>query len=99
MASSLTKGTRVIAQGRLKVRKYQDREGNNRESWELDVDEVGPSLLRATAAVTRASGGGQGGQGGGSGQRAQVDEPWGTPASSGGDTWNAPGTFTEDTPF
>ena len=66
VAESLTKGMRVIAQGRLKSRSYQDREGNNRTSWEMDVDEVGPSLKYATAKVTRSQrGGGGGGFGGG----------------------------------
>ena len=58
-AESLTKGTRVIVQGRLQQRSYDDREGNKRTSYEVAVDEVGPSLLRATAVVTRATGGGK----------------------------------------
>ena len=57
VADSLTKGTRVIVQGRLKSRSYDDREGNKRTVFEVDVDEVGPSLARATAVVTRATGG------------------------------------------
>ena len=67
VAESLTKGMRVIVQGRLKARSYDDRDGNRRTSWELDVDEVGPALKFATAKVTRAqrSGGGGGGFGGG----------------------------------
>ena len=66
VAESLTKGMRVVAQGRLKARSYQDREGNNRTSWEMDVDEVGPSLRYATAKVTRSQrGGNSGGFGGG----------------------------------
>ena len=59
VAESLTKGTRVIVQGRLKSRSYDDREGNKRAVFEVDVDEVGPSLARATAVVTRATGGGK----------------------------------------
>ena len=59
VAESLTKGTRVIVQGRLKSRSYDDREGNRRTVFEVDVDEVGPSLARATAVVTRATGGGK----------------------------------------
>ena len=55
VAGSLVKGSRVIATGRLKQRNYQDREGNNRTSIELEVDEIGPSLRYATAQVTRAS--------------------------------------------
>ena len=58
-AESLTKGTRVIVQGRLQQRSYDDREGNKRTIYEVAVDEVGPSLLRATAVVTRATSGAQ----------------------------------------
>ena len=68
VAESLTKGMRVIVQGRLKARSYEDRDGNKRTSWEMDVDEVGPALRFATAKVTRAQrngGGGGGGQQGG----------------------------------
>jgi single-strand DNA-binding protein len=98
VASSLTKGSRVIAQGRLRQRSYQDREGNNRTSIELEIDEIGPSLRYATATVTRAAGGGSRDGGG----RAAVEEPWGgspssSPASS--DVWNAPGAYSDDTPF
>lgn len=56
IAGSLTKGSRVVATGRLTQRSYQDREGNNRSQIELEVDEIGPSLRYATAQVTRASG-------------------------------------------
>ena len=67
---SLEKGTRVIAQGRLKQRSFTDREGNNRTSIELDVDEVGPALRYATAKVNKVQrGGGRGGQGFGGGQQ------------------------------
>ena len=59
VAESLTKGTRVIVQGRLKSRSYDDREGNKRTVFEVDVEEVGPSLRSATAVVTRATGGGK----------------------------------------
>jgi single-strand DNA-binding protein len=87
VAGSLTKGSRVIAQGRLRQRSYQDREGQQRTSIELEVDEIGPSLRYATAQVTRASGGGgrgqvgggNGGNGGGwnnNGGGQQNDEPW-----------------------
>ena len=55
VAGSLTKGMRVIAQGRLRQRSYQDREGNQRTAIELEVDELGPSLRYATAQVTRAA--------------------------------------------
>ncbi|NDR54129.1 MULTISPECIES: single-stranded DNA-binding protein [unclassified Actinomyces] len=71
VAESLTKGTRVIAQGRLVQRSYTTREGENRTVVEMQVDEIGPSLRYAKAQVTRQPrGGGQGGfnqgsQGGG----------------------------------
>ena len=61
VAESLTKGMRVIVQGRLKSRSYETQQGDRRTVFEVDVDEVGPSLRYATAQVTRTSGGGQGG--------------------------------------
>lgn len=67
VAESLTKGTRVVAQGRLKARSYETREGEKRTSYELDVDEIGPSLRYATAKVTKSNRSGGGGFGGGSG--------------------------------
>ena len=54
VAESLTKGTRVIAQGRLVQRSYETREGEKRTVVELQVEEVGPSLKYAAAKVTRA---------------------------------------------
>jgi len=104
VAGSLTKGMRVIAQGRLRQRSYQDRDGNNRTAIELEVDEIGPSLRYATAQVTRAAGGGAGGGnqfgGGASAPRQQVsEEPWATPGSTGADAWSTPGSFGDDTPF
>nr|WP_286981418.1 single-stranded DNA-binding protein [Corynebacterium sp. UBA5992] len=54
-AQSLLKGMRVIVTGRLKQRSYQNREGENRTVYEVDVDEVGPSLRYATAQVARTS--------------------------------------------
>ncbi|WIA99722.1 single-stranded DNA-binding protein [Curtobacterium sp. MCBA15_012] len=65
IAGSLTKGARVIAQGRLRQRSYQDRDGQQRTSIELEVDEIGPSLRYATAQVVRAARGGNGGATGG----------------------------------
>ncbi|MDN5977516.1 single-stranded DNA-binding protein [Acidipropionibacterium jensenii] len=66
VAESLSKGMRVVVQGNLKARSYEDRDGNRRTVHELDVQEVGPSLRYASAKVTRnPSGSGQGGQGGG----------------------------------
>lgn len=104
VASSLTKGSRVIAQGRLKQRSYETKEGEKRTAIELEVDEIGPSLRYATAQVTRSASGTGGGAVGGRGNGAPIaDEPWGAPASggapAGGDVWNTPGSFSDDTPF
>ena len=60
-AQSLTKGMRVIAQGRLQQRSYQANDGTNRTVVEMQVDEIGPSLRYATAQVTRQSSGFSGG--------------------------------------
>lgn len=67
VAESLSKGMRVIVNGRLKQRSYQTKDGDNRTVYEVEVDEVGPSLKYATAKVTRTNreGGGGGGQQGG----------------------------------
>ena len=114
VAESLQKGMRVVVQGRLKSRQYETREGEKRTVFEIDVEEVGPSLKYATAKVTRAtrSGGGGGGYGGGQpsgGQSSGGDDPWATPAPSGpsggqggapaADPWGAPGVGSEEPPF
>ena len=110
VAGSLTKGTRVIATGRLKQRDYQTKEGEKRTSIELEVDEVGPSLRYATAQITRAAssrdGGGAGGGGnrgnfGGGGNAPVAEEPWAAsaPDAPAGDVWNTPGSYSDETPF
>ncbi|UYP18938.1 single-stranded DNA-binding protein [Rhodococcus sp. Z13] len=92
VAESLTRGSRVIVQGRLKQRSYETREGEKRTVVELEVDEIGPSLRYATAKVTKAGrgggGGGFGGSSGGSGggrPTANVggDDPWGDAPQAG----------------
>jgi len=75
VAESLQRGTRVIVSGRLKQRSYETREGEKRTVYEVDVDEVGPSLRSATAKVTRAQRSGAGGFGG--------DDPWSSGGSGG----------------
>ena len=65
VAESLQRGMRVIVQGRLKSRSFETREGEKRTVFEIDVDEVGPSLRSATAQVTKAMRSGPGGEGGG----------------------------------
>src|SRR5918994_3954706 len=69
-AESLQRGMRVIVQGRLKQRSYETQQGEKRTVYEIEVDEVGPSLRSATAKVnkTQRQGGG-GGFGGGSGHK------------------------------
>ncbi|MFG2821909.1 single-stranded DNA-binding protein [Kitasatospora sp. NPDC048365] len=71
VAESLQRGMRVIVQGRLRQRSYETKEGEKRTVFEVEVDEVGPSLRSATAKVTRAnrSGGPGGGGGFGGGQQ------------------------------
>jgi single-strand DNA-binding protein len=73
VAESLAKGVRVIVQGRLKQRSYEDGQGVKRTVYELDVDEVGPTLARATAKVEKNPAGG--GQGAAS-QKAATGDPW-----------------------
>jgi single-strand DNA-binding protein len=65
VAESLQRGMRVVVQGRLKQRSYEDREGVKRTVYELDVEEVGASLKNATAKITKTTGGGRSGQQGG----------------------------------
>ncbi len=79
-AESLQRGMRVIVSGRLKARSYETREGEKRTVFEIDVDEVGPSLKYATAKVTKTTrnSGGGGGYGG------------------GGDRWRRPGGGSDD---
>jgi single-strand DNA-binding protein len=93
VAESLTKGCRVIVQGRLKQRSFETKEGEKRTVVELDVDEVAPSLRFAQARVQRAArsqqgGGYSSGQGGGWG--GQDSDPWNTPAGAGAQGSSAP---------
>jgi single-strand DNA-binding protein len=93
VAESLTRGMRVIVSGRLRSRSYETREGEQRTVFEVEVDEVGPSLRYATAKVTRTTSGGGGGggwqsgggnQGGGdwNDNRAPAADPWANQAQS-----------------
>ena len=92
VAESLQRGMRVIVTGRLKSRSFETKEGERRTVIELDVDEVGPSLRYATAKVTKASRGGGFGAaasaataaGTSGGYAGGGDDPWATPAPSGG---------------
>jgi single-strand DNA-binding protein len=81
-AESLQRGMRVIVSGRLRQRNYETKEGEKRTVYEVEVDDVGPSLRNASAKVTRAnrsSGGFSGGQGGGnqgSSGSGRAEDPW-----------------------
>ena len=111
IVQSLTKGTRVIVQGRLVQRSYETREGEKRTVVELQVDEIGPSLRYATAKVTRAqrSGGGGFGGGGGGFNGGGQGNAGGFSSSGGGqsndDPWatagpaSSGGAFSDDPPF
>src|SRR5918911_6018 len=109
VAESLQRGARVIVTGRLRQRSYETREGEKRTVYELEVDEIGPSLRYATAKVQKMSrsgggggygasggGGGGGGPGGGGGY---ADDPWAsaTPAGSGGG--GSGSNFDDEPPF
>lgn len=80
VAESLQRGMRVVISGRLKARTYETREGEKRTVFEIDVDEVGPSLKYATAKVTKTSRSGAS-QGGGSASSGG-DDPWASQGSA-----------------
>src|SRR3954466_11760749 len=100
VAESLQRGMRAIVTGRLRQRSYETKEGEKRTVYEVEVDEIGPSMRYATAKVVKGQrsggGGGGGGFGGGGANNAggSSDDPWATPApaSSGGE-------FSDEPPF
>lgn len=100
VAESLQRGMRVVVSGRLRQRSYETREGEKRTVYEVEVDDVGPSLRNASAKVTKTTrsgggfGGGSPGGSGGSGGRA-AEDPWAADAGGGfGD-----GGSTDEPPF
>jgi single-strand DNA-binding protein len=111
VAESLQRGMRVIVSGRLRQRSYETKEGEKRTVYEVEVDEVGPSLRNASAKVTRSqrSGGGQGGggfgggggssSGGGQGgsSRPPADDPWASDSGSAGGGGDS--TYSDEPPF
>jgi single-strand DNA-binding protein len=107
VAETLQRGMRVIVSGRLKQRSYETKEGEKRTVYEIEVDEVGPSLRSATAKVVKTQRGA--GSGGFGGAGAAVDnDPWASaapapapaPASGGGGGgWNTPGSASDEPPF
>jgi single-strand DNA-binding protein len=108
VAESLQRGMRVIVTGRLKQRNYETKEGEKRTVYEVEVDDVGPSLRNASAKVNRASrGGGEGGFSGG-GNRSGGSYGGSQPSSGGGggsggsDPWassDAGGGYSDEPPF
>ena len=103
VAETLSKGTRVILSGRLKQRSYETKEGEKRTVFEVEVDEVGPSLRYATAKVTRTTRQAGGNSGGGGGFSAPAegfnDDPWAaSTSSSGSSTGGGWATTTNDEP-
>jgi len=111
VAESLQRGMRVIVSGRLKQRSYETKEGERRTVYEVEVDEVGPSLRNASAKVNRAtrSGGQGGGFGGGNGQGGGGGYSGGTQGGGnqggggqqgGGDPWASDaGGYSDEPPF
>ncbi|MDT7804264.1 MAG: single-strand DNA-binding protein [Actinomycetota bacterium] len=109
VAESLTRGARVVVQGRLKQRSFETKEGEKRTVVELEVDEIGPSLRYATAKVNKVSRGGGGGGdfgggGGGGGNRGggggmPADDPWGSAPPAGGSGGGGGGGFSDEPPF
>jgi single-strand DNA-binding protein len=101
VAESLTRGTRVIVQGRLRQRSYETKEGEKRTVYEVEVDEVGPSLRNASAKVNKIARNGSGGPGGGGGGRSSGGQG-GSGGGGGGDTdpWASDGgSYTDEPPF
>jgi single-strand DNA-binding protein len=81
VAESLQRGMRVLVQGRLRQRSYETKEGEKRTVYEVEVDEIGPSLRNASAKVTKSSR--STGAQGGSSAAAPADDPWA--GAQGGD--------------
>lgn len=94
VAGSLTKGSRVIATGRLKQRSYETKEGERRTSLELEIDEIGPSLRYATASVTRVTASGAPAT---AGHPAAPNDGWHQPGPSDANAQG--GHFPDETPF
>jgi single-strand DNA-binding protein len=97
VAESLQRGARVIVQGRLRQRSYETREGEKRTVYELEVDEIGPSLRYATAKVQKMSRSGGGGGGGGFGASGGGGRPASNNSGGGGN--NSGGGSNFDDPW
>lgn len=96
VAETLTKGVRVIAHGRLKARSFETKDGQQRTNWELEVDEIGPSLRWATVQVNRSPRSGSSGFGAAP-QSAPASSGWGNAPAN--DPWGGGAAATQgDTP-
>ena len=93
VVESLRKGMQVMAWGRLVNRSFEDKQGNQRSSVEMQIDEIGPTLRFATAQVNKSGGdGGQGGGGwGGQPQNQAQGQPQSAPAGQQGQWGQGPG--------
>jgi single-strand DNA-binding protein len=89
VAESLTRGMRVIVSGRLRQRSYETKEGEKRTVFEVEVDEVGPSLRNATAKVTKMNRGGSSGGFSSAADTSASDDPWSASPVGGG--WSSAG--------
>ena len=84
VAESLTRGMRVIVSGRLKQRSYETKEGEKRTVFEVEVDEVGPSLRNATAKVTKTTRGASSGGFASASEVSSSEDPWSAAPVGGG---------------
>jgi single-strand DNA-binding protein len=97
VAESLQRGMRVIVTGRLRQRNYETKEGEKRTVYEVEVDDVGPSLRNASAKVNRASrGGGEGGFSGGGNRSGGGGGGYGGQGGQGGQASSGGGSRNED---
>ncbi len=110
VAESLQRGMRVIVSGRLRQRSYETKEGEKRTVYEVEVDDVGPSLRNASAKVNRVArsgsgdggyGGGQRGSGGSGGSGGRSSGGQGSAGSGDADPWasDGPGGYSDEPPF
>ena len=106
VAESLTRGMRVIVSGRLRQRSYETKEGEKRTVYEIEVDDVGPSLRNASAKVSKMARSGGDGNYGNGGQRSSGGRPSGGQGAQGGsgsgdsDPWASDsGSFSDEPPF
>ena len=87
VAESLTRGMRVVVTGRLKQRSYETKEGEKRTVYEVEADDIGPSLKNASAKVTKA-------ERAGANRPAAADDPW-----AAKDAAPAQGGYSDEPPF